>query len=137
MTVISVSRNLEMKEVVSHPMCLIPWSLATSDGTLHKINKGVLSNNLEKESTPSEEIPQSSSSIIDAMSFAQKMKRKHKTIKEVAEILFRKAMFEKGSCNRKDLVLDLDKQNSIKNAERGNRGDFVFFYSVNKASEGF
>ena len=127
MAVISHSRNLDMKEVLSHPLGSIPWSLATADGTLRKTNKAVLSNNLEKESTPSEEIPENSSCIIDAMSLVQKIKGKQKTFKEVAETLFRKAMSEKVSCNRVDLVFDVYKEKSIKNAERRNRGDFVSF----------
>ena len=60
MTAISQSRNLDMKKVLSHSLGPIPWSLATSDGTLRKTNKAVLSNNLEKESIPSEEIPTNS-----------------------------------------------------------------------------
>ena len=127
MAVISHSRNLDMKEVLSHPLGSIPWSLATADGTLRKTNKAVLSNNLEKESTPSEEIPENSSCIIDAMSLVQKIKGKQKTFKEVAETLFRKAMSEKVSCNRVDLVFDVYEEKSIKNAERRNRGDFVSF----------
>ena len=127
MAVISYSRNLDMKEVLSHPLGSTPWSLATADGTLRKTNKAVLSNNLEKESTPSEEIPENSSCIIDAMSLVQKIKGKQKTFKEVAETLFRKAMSEKVSCNRVDLVFDVYEEKSIKNAERRNRGDFVSF----------
>ena len=49
-----------MKKVLSHSLGPIPWSPATSDGTLRKTNKAVLSNNLEKESIPSEEIPKNS-----------------------------------------------------------------------------
>ena len=127
MAVISHSRNLDMKEVLSHPLGSIPWSLATADGTLRKTNKAVLSNNLEKESTPSEEIPENSSCIIDAMSLVQKIKGKQKTFKEVAETLFRNAMSQKGSCNRIDIVFDVYKQKPIKYAERRNRGDFVSF----------
>ena len=127
MTVISQSRNLDMKEVLPHPLGPIPWSLATSDGTLRQTNKAVLSNNLEKESTLSEEIPENSTCVIDVMSLVQKIKGNHKTFKEVAETLFCKAMPEKGSCNRLDLAFDVYKQNSIKNAERRNRGDFVSF----------
>ena len=85
MTVISQSRNLDMKEVLSHPLGPIPWSRATSDSTLRKTNKAVLSNNLEKESAPSEEIPENSACIIDAMRLVQKIKGNHKTFKEVAE----------------------------------------------------
>ena len=90
-------------------------------------NKIALSNNLEKESTPSEEVPENSACIIDAMSLVQKIKGNHKIFKEVAESLLRKEMSEKGSCNRVDLVFDVYKQKSIKNAERRNRGDFVSF----------
>ena len=50
MAAISQSRNLDMKEVLSHPLGPIPWSLATSDCTLRKTNKAVLSNSLETES---------------------------------------------------------------------------------------
>ena len=139
MTVIPRSRNLDMKEVLSHPLGAIPWSLATTDGTLRKTNKdkAVLSNNLGKESTPSEEIPENSACIIDAMSFVQKIKRNHKTLKEVAETLFRKAMSEKGSCNRVDLIFDVYKQKLIKNGERRNRMILFLFCSVNKTNELF
>ena len=127
MTVISQSRNLDMKEVLSHPRGPITWSLATTHGTLRKTNKAVLSNNLEKESTYSEEIPENSACIIDAMSIVQKIKGNHKTFKKVAETLFLKAMSEKGSYSRVDLVFAVYKQKSIKNAERRNRDDFVSF----------
>ena len=50
-----------MKEILSYPLGPIPWSLATSDGKLCKTSKAVLTNNLEKESTLSEEIPENSS----------------------------------------------------------------------------
>ena len=86
-----------------------------------------MSNNLEKESRPSEEIPENSSCIIDAMSLVQKIKGKHEAFKEVAETLFRKPMSEKRSCNRIDFVFDVYKQKSIKNAERRNRGKFFSF----------
>ena len=68
-----------------------------------------MSNNLEKESTSSEEIPGNSACIIDAMSIVQKIEGNHKTFNEVAETLFRKAMSEKGSYNRVDLVFDVYK----------------------------
>ena len=137
MTVISQSRNLDMKEVLSHSLDPIRWSLATGSGTLRKVNEAVFSSNLEKESTPSEEITENSACIIDTMSLVQKIKGNHKTFKEVPETLFRKAMSEKGSCNRVDLVFDVYKQKSIKNAERRNRGDFVSFLFCESTNEGF
>ena len=128
MTLISQSRSLDMKEVLSHPLGSIPWSLATSDGTLRKTNKAVLSNNLEKESTPSEEIPEKSACIIDVVGLIQKIKGNHKTFNKVAETLFHKAMSEKGSCSRVDLVFDVYKEKSIKSAEWRIRDDFVSFF---------
>ena len=61
------------------------------------------------------------------MSPVQKIEGNHKTFKEVSETLFCKAMSEKGSCNRVDLVFDVYKQKSIKNASRRSTGDFVSF----------
>ena len=61
------------------------------------------------------------------MSPVQKIKGNHKTFKEVSERLFCKAMSEKGSCNRVDLVFDVYTQKSIKNASRRSTGDFVSF----------
>ena len=96
MIFISQRRNLDMKEVLSHPLGPTPLSLATGDGTLHKMNKEVLSNNHEKESAPSEEIFENLACIIDAMSLVQKIKTLHKilhkTFKEVAETIFCKTM---------------------------------------------
>ena len=52
MMIILQSRNLDMKDVLSHPLGPIPWLVATSVDTLCKTNKAVLSGDLEKESTP-------------------------------------------------------------------------------------
>ena len=95
MTVISQSRNLDMKEVLSHPLVPIPWSLVTSDHTLRKTNKSILNNTLEKESTPSEKIPENSACVIGATRLVQKIKGNQEIFNEVAETLFRKAMSEK------------------------------------------
>ena len=118
MTVITQSRNLDMKEVLSHPLGPIPWSLASSDRTLRKTNKAVLSNTLEQLPSPAEDIPNNSACIIDAMSLVQKIKGDHKTFKEIAEILFGRIMAESAQCSRVDVVFDVYRDISIKNAER-------------------
>ena len=123
MTIISQSRDLDTKEVLSHPLGPIPWSLASSDGTLHKTNKAILSNTIEKLSPPAEDIPNNSACIIDAMSLVQKIKGNHKTFKEVAETLFTRIMTERGQSSRADVVFDVYRDKSIKNTERKNRGD--------------
>ena len=123
MTVISQSRNLDTKEVFSHPLGPIPWSLAYSDGTLRKTNKAVSSNTLEQLSTPAEDIPNNSACIIYAMSLVQKIKGDHKTFKEIAETLFRRIMAESAQCSRVDVVFDVYRVKSIKNSERKTRGN--------------
>ncbi len=42
MTISAQSRQLDMKEVLSHPLGPIPWSLATDDGYIRKTSKSVL-----------------------------------------------------------------------------------------------
>lgn len=85
---------------------------------MRETNKAALSQNLGKEST-SEEIPENSSCIIRCSESCSKHQWKTQTFKEDAGTL-RKAMSEKGSCNRVDLVFDVYKQKSIKAAERRN-----------------
>ena len=123
MTIISQSRDLDMKEVLSHPLGPIPWSLASNDGTLRKTNKAILSNTIGKLSPPAEDTPNNSACIIDAMNLVQKIKGKHKTFKEVAETLFTRIMTERGQSSRVDVVFDVYRDKSIKNTERKNRGD--------------
>ena len=38
MIVIAESRDLQMREVLFHPLGPLPWSLATADGTIHSIS---------------------------------------------------------------------------------------------------
>ena len=61
------------------------------------------------------------------MSLVQNINGKHKTFKEDAGTL-RKAMSEKGSCNRVDLVFDVYKQKSIKAAERRTEMNLILFF---------
>ena len=77
MALISQSRNLDMKTVLSHPLEPIPWALATSAGTLRKTNTAVLGNTLEKLSQVADIIPSKSVCIIDVMSIVQKTKGGH------------------------------------------------------------
>ena len=39
MIVIADCRNLQMSEVLAHPLGPLPWTLANPDGTLRKTNK--------------------------------------------------------------------------------------------------
>ena len=46
--VVVQTRNLGMKNVLSHLLSPMLWSLAAGEGTLRKKSKAVLSNNLKK-----------------------------------------------------------------------------------------
>ena len=74
MIIIAESRQLQMREVLQHPLSPLPSSLATSNGLPRKTNKGQLSRKLEKLVQPTSEIPSPSVYVIDGMAFVQKLK---------------------------------------------------------------
>ena len=74
MILVAESRQLNMKDVLAHPLGPLPWALANSDGTLRKTNKAVLAKELEKNVSAAEEIPTASATIIDGMGMVQKFK---------------------------------------------------------------
>ena len=49
MIVITESRNLQMREVLSHPLGSLLWSLATPDGLMRKTNKASIAKELQKD----------------------------------------------------------------------------------------
>ena len=66
-------------------------------------------------------IPQPSASVIDGMALVQRLKGDHKTFSEVAVSLMGMVLHEGSSSERIDVVFDVYKENSIKNAERGKK----------------
>ena len=60
--------------------------------------------------------------MIDAMALVQRLKGDHKTFAEVAESLLCLVLHEGSNSKRIDVVVDVYKENSIKNAEREKRG---------------
>ena len=68
MILVAQSRDLQLKEVLGHPLGPLPWTLANTDGSLRKTNKAALARELEKNAMPAETIPQPSTSIIDRKS---------------------------------------------------------------------
>ena len=118
LAIVAQTYQLNMKDVLTHPLGPVPWALATSEGFLRKTSKASLANELEKLSLPTEDLPSTSASIIDAMSIVQKTKGRHKTFSDLSDAIFRKILAE-GSCsNRIDVVFEVYRDQSIKNAER-------------------
>ena len=52
------SRQLQMKDVLSHPLGPLLWGLANGDGSLWKTNNAVLARELEKLASQAENIPE-------------------------------------------------------------------------------
>ena len=58
MLIIAQSRQLHMKDVLSHPLGPLLWALANCYGSLWKTNKAVLARELEKFASLTENIPE-------------------------------------------------------------------------------
>ena len=84
MTIVAQSQQLDMKEVFSHPLRPIPWSLSTADGWLRKTNKASLSKYLEQLSLPAESLHDNVATIVDAMSIVQRIKGAQKIFGDIA-----------------------------------------------------
>ena len=123
MIVIAEARQLSMKEVLSHPLGPLPWSLAAPDGSLKKTAKSSLSKKLKKKDAPEvESLLPRSACIIDGMALVQRLKGHQKTFKEITEMLLAMALHEGGSTTKIDVVFDNYREISIKNLERVKRG---------------
>ena len=118
MTIVAQSQQLDMKEVFSHPLRPIPWSLSTADGWLRKTNKASLSKYLEQLSLPAESLHDNVATIVDAMSIVQRIKGAQKIFGDIAKKTFNTMMAEAKSAKRIDVVFDVYRDNSVKNIER-------------------
>ena len=121
MIVVAESRDLQMSEVLQHPLGPLPWSLATSDGSLRKTNKSALAKELQKNALPAEDIGKPSACIIDGMSAVQKIKGDHKSFAEIALSLLSMILHESPNSKQIDVVFDVYKEYSIKKTERSIR----------------
>ncbi|KAJ8398027.1 hypothetical protein AAFF_G00431040 [Aldrovandia affinis] len=122
MVLVAESCHLQMSDVLSHSLGPLPWALANGDGTLRKTNKAVLARELEKQVLPAETIPGPSATIIDGMSLVQKMKGNDQTFSQRAASALTQILHEGARSQRIDVVFDVYQEDSIKNAERANRG---------------
>ena len=122
MVLVAESRHLQMSDVLSHPLGPLPWALANGDGTLRNTDKAALAWELEKQVLPAENIPMLSATIIDGMSLVQKMKSNDRTFSQLAESALIQILHEGARSEIIDVVFDVYREDSIKNAERVNGG---------------
>ena len=86
---------------------------------MRKTNKAALARELEKQVLSAETIPEPSGTIIDGMSLVQK---NDQTFAQLAESALAHILHERVMSHRIDVVFDTYREDSIKNAERSNRG---------------
>ena len=121
MILIAENQKRQMREVLSHPLGPLLWSLSTTAGSLRKTNKAALAKELQKSVSFADVIPQPSSCMIDAMALVQRLKGDHKTFAQVVESLLSLVLHEGSNSKRTDVIFDEYKENSIKNAGREKR----------------
>ena len=112
-----------MSEVLAHSLGPLPWTLAKLDGTLRKTKKASLAKELQKNVQAADVIPQPPACLIDGMTLVQRLKGGQKTFAEIAESLLSMALNEGTSSDNIDVAFDDFQDDSIKSAERENRGN--------------
>ena len=120
MTLAGQFRKIDLKTVFTYPLGAMPWSLADAFGLIQKTNKAQLAKMLENNVPIAERYPNNASSIYDGMALLQRLKLTHgSTFRVVAENVF--LTVTSSNSNRIDVVFDVYRDVSIKNAERSKR----------------
>ena len=118
MLMMAQTRQLDMREVLQHPLGPLPWALSTADGIQRKTSKSTLGKELKKSCLPAEDIQGSSACLLDGMALIHKIKGEHKTFGDIASLVLSKALNEASNSSRLDIVFDVYRDISIKNVER-------------------
>ena len=92
---------------------------------LCKKNKAALARELETNVLPAENIPTPSACIIDGMNLVHKLKGEGKTFAQQADSALNQTLSEGTDSTRINVVFDVYRNTSIKNAERCNRGSNI------------
>ena len=120
--VIAKSRQIDMREVLTHELGPMPWSLASADGSLAKTNKANLCKLLETGVDYLPSLPPTTSVvIIDAMALLQTLGRIPDKFADLALMVLNIVFVLAGDTERIDLVADQYPEISIKNVERSRR----------------
>ncbi len=122
MILIANNRELNLENVLNHPLGPLPWSLANGDGSMKKTAKARLAKKLEALINPAEVIEKPSACIIDAMSVVQKCPGEGKTFAQIGKDVLNTCLTNGHHSQRIDIVFDVYKENSIKIGEREKRG---------------
>ena len=120
MALLGQFRKIDMRLVFKYPLGPLPWAPADPFGLPRKTNKAKLAQQLENKVVIEDSYPHDTKSIYDGMAVLQKFKPPPgATFSVVAESLF--AILTSNISKRIDIVFDINKDISIKNAERSKR----------------
>ena len=93
MIIIAESRNLQMQDVLKHPLGPLPAFLACNNGYLRKSNKAQLGSLPKKKLIqPTEEVTRPSTYLIDGMALVQKIKAHYLTFGEISDRILTKVL---------------------------------------------
>ena len=110
MIFVAQSREIDMKQVLSHPLGPIPWALANGDGSLRKTDKAKFMNDTTQNVPVAETIPDQSACIVDAMSIIQKLDGNGKTFQDLVKSALKMVIREGGdNSERVDVVFDVSR----------------------------
>ena len=125
--VISKTREINLKGLLSFSLSEFPLSIATAFGDLVKTTKSKMFEVLEKTAgspvVDADSLQNRTALIVDAMAVVQAMKRKWRTFGEFADTLFSflLSLVKQWKAVRLDFVADRYPSSSIKNVERAKR----------------
>ena len=105
MTVVAQARSMDMQEVLKHPLGQLPWSLASTDGTIAKTVKSKLAELVEKNVASLDEEPRASQWILDAMAVLQYITHIPDSFSDLAELVFNKVLDTAKLALRAELIL--------------------------------
>ena len=121
MVIIMQHCNVDLKEVFKYPLGPLPWSLSGVVGELCKTNKVAILHHLEKDTTPLSHTSHNHAAIIDGMAAIQKAKGNGLTSQQFGDDLLQFIISGSWLARRIDIVFDVYRDSSIKNAERVRR----------------
>ena len=120
--VIGQSRQIDLRDLLTHELGPVPWSLATYDGALAKTNKSALAKLLEEDVEILPNLPNASAVIVDAMALLQTLPKVPDRFIDLADLILSAIINQGGEARRIDFVADQYPSISIKNIGREKRG---------------
>ena len=124
-------RSIDLEEVFMYPLGPIPYALADDLGVMVKTRKLELLFELEKDIIYVDKIPRYSCSVIDGMALVRKIKGTGLTFNQLANDLLNTVLSTGIESTRIDVVFDVYKDYSIKNAERKRRCEDSLHFKKN------